>query len=1044
MPTQASQSAAQQSTLAPMQQQQQPQQQQTPSIQQQQQQQAPPQSQQSTHPSLMHSVSQHQNQQQLGLQMSHPHPYAVPQPHAQQTPATQPYKQQAASAQQLGGTQYRAPFPQLSPQMSPRSHQISPHPQMSPRSSVMSPAKPMQTQNVSNPLSPHGHLTAAAGPTQSRQMAQAVHQQVAKPTAAAQASSVSTLQALEQMVMPPTVSAPIMQPASMDSWYPQAPAAAQHSHAANTLTPMTAATNVPQHHQPWQSMARGTSAVNVAAATMPGINHQQAAQQQMGLLSPQMANVSQAMNDMVPNRVAPYVANTKQMNPMLGAMGQSDATANLAQLDHMQHMQSSMSANPLIPNSQPTSMHQSADLNATPISTSSVISASSNLLDPFAGVVEPIAPVIVTSVGNTANSLLDSALSAANQAMDTGLGMSQEQMLSQHSLGMQSNVHSDSLQSDGRSSMLDKSMSMGQTNSLADNSAANVAAQMQLPVPVSQSMSVMHDTDSLKDQNTHQDHNSGPLPRISDAFDTPLISDAIKPMDTNDLSNEPNDSMMHKSEDSRSQEAIPSFDMVKQSLGSDTSMQNDVLGNNGLNDDNAMQQAPTDADNQMTDTTFSTTTSIDNVIGQDTQSMSFDQSSNHSQYSMPAVPQTTVNAPSSGMPPVGPTDPTQTIYGANPYDPMMTNVVPQMPMMQNYPPPLSHHAEKTMIQQQLSELYCIPPTPEIHEKIKRLDDRMKLLQQHETNEQCMGGPQCVLLNPMMTAPMIESPQVSSTTGRGRGRSTSAKPRKPRQKKADKQQQQQQSPGDGNADSGDVMPSIKATTDQLPVSEDCVTQGAGLAADDMLGELNDANDGEDGLQEDGQELDTSTTADGKKPKKPRRKPKDPNRPKERSRKQRDPNEPKKKSRGKKSEPAVDSVDTSDINQSVNETADESTLKDADGTLNSDGVTDFDDIPVSKIPIKSLLEEAAKKDAADNESAQSDIETSTPKRNRRSSGGRSSGRRRRGGGARGSAKKGNRSRARIIVESDGEGEDLGEFNSFHIYSCTNFEKKQQLLF
>lgn len=722
----------------------------------------------------------------------------------------------------------------------------------------------------------------------------------------------------------------------------------------------------------------------------------------------------------MPGRVPPFTSSAaKQMNPMLGAMGQTDTGSGLGQMDHMQHMQTTMAPSPMIPISQPTSMHQSADLNATPISTSSVINASSNLLDPFAGVVEPIAPVIATPVSNS--SRMDPT---ANQPMDTGLSSLSQEMLSQHGHSM----HSDAMQSDTRTSMMEKSMAMPPT-SMVDNLSSN-ATQMQLP-------SVMHDTDSHKDQS--QDHNSGQLPRISEAFDTPLLGDAMKPLDTGDMSNDHHDSIMqHKSEDSRSQEAIPSFDMVKQSLHSDTSNQNDMLGNNGLNDDNAMQQAPNDTDNQMTDTTFaSATTSIDNVIGQDTQSMSFDQSSNHSQYSMPptAVAQTTVAAPigaSGTMVTAVPNDPSQNMYAPSSYDPMMTNVLPQMPMMQNYPPPMSHHAEKSMLQQQLSELYCIPPTPEIHEKIKRLDDRLKLLQQHETNEQCMGGPQCVLLNPMMAAPMIESPQVSSTTGRGRGRSGTAKPRKPRQKKADKQQQ---SPGDGNADSGDVMPSIKAATDQLPVSEDCVTQGAGLAPDDMLGELNDANEGEDGSQEDGNELDTSTTADGKKPKKPRRsgKPKDPNRPKERTRKPRDPNEPKKRSRAKKGEVAGDVVDTSDINQSVNETADESTIRDGDASF-GDGVTDFDDIPVSKIPIKSLLD--AKKDE---ESAQSDIETSTPKRNRRSSGGRSGVRRRRGaGGARGSAKKGNRSRARIIVESDGEGEDLGklEYSRIAPFTCARF--------
>lgn len=49
--------------------------------------------------------------------MTHPHPYAVP----QQSATTQPtYKQPTASNQQIASSQYRAPFPQVSPQMSPR------------------------------------------------------------------------------------------------------------------------------------------------------------------------------------------------------------------------------------------------------------------------------------------------------------------------------------------------------------------------------------------------------------------------------------------------------------------------------------------------------------------------------------------------------------------------------------------------------------------------------------------------------------------------------------------------------------------------------------------------------------------------------------------------------------------------------------------------------------------------------------------------------------------------------------------------------------
>lgn len=738
------------------------------------------------------------------------HPYGVPQQSAPTQPA---YKQAPAVNTQMNTSQYRAPFPQVSPQMSPRSNVMSPHPQMSPRSNVMSPAKPMQSQNasVNNPLSPHAHLASGPSP-QPRQMPK----NVAAPV---QASSVSTLQALEQMVMPPSVApGPVMPSTNME--YPPSSyrASAQHAQLAtvnaNPLSPMQTnkMSTSPQHHQQqWPSMSRSTGGLT-------NLNHQQATQ--MNLMPPQqsqMSNVSQTMNDMsmVPNRISPLNANPKHSNGSMSQMmslNQNDSS-NLSQLDHM-HMQSNMT-NSLMNN--PSTMHSTPDI-STPISTSSVISASSNLLDPFASVVDPIPPVIITPVSNTTS------------------------MIDQPTIPVQTNVMAEMNQQHShiQTNMDTTSLSVPVSNN--DNSNSHMAMQ-----PVSQQLPSMqmHETDE-KDLLGQNQNESQPLPSMAETFETPLMSanDQIKPMETDIQCQD--DSSISKQEDSRSQESIAiNFENSKQSMSSDSMQTDNTIGaaNNGMSEsltnDNALQQAP-EMDKQMNDgiTNMNVGPQIDNAIGQESQSqsqpqsMNFDQSSNPSQYSVPPIP----------------------------YDPMMTNVMP--PVMtgivqqQMYPPPMSHHAEKSMLQQQLSELYCIPSSPEILEKIKRLDDRLKLLQQHEANEQCMGGPQCVLLNPMMTAPlqMIESPQVSSTTGRGRGRSASSKPRKPRQKKSEKQQQ---SPSDGNVDSGDVNSTIKST-EQLPVSEDCVTQGAGLAADDMIGEMTDVNEGEDGSQHDGQELDTSTT------------------------------------------------------------------------------------------------------------------------------------------------------------------------------------------
>ena len=197
---------------------------------------------------------------------------------------------------------------------------------------------------------------------------------------------------------------------------------------------------------------------------------------------------------------------------------------------------------------------------------------------------------------------------------------------------------------------------------------------------------------------------------------------------------------------------------------------------------------------------------------------------------------------------------------------------------------MPHHQERTMLQQQIAEYYSLPQTPESQEKIHRAQERISILQQHETMEQCLGGnPSCVLQNPMFS--MIDSPQVTSTTGRGRGRGNNAKPRKPRQKKSEKQSQAQATEDETN----NVVPS------NLPVSEDSVTAGTGLSdLSQIYSEENDMGD----LSQDGNlagDLDTSTDASGKKIKKPRRPraprpprdPKSPKEPKERKKKEKEP-------------------------------------------------------------------------------------------------------------------------------------------------------------
>lgn len=458
-----------------------------------------------------------------------------------------------------------------------------------------------------------------------------------------------------------------------------------------------------------------------------------------------------------------------------------------------------------------------------------------------------------------------------------------------------------------------------------------------------------------------------------------------------------------------------------------SSAANDAISQNS--NDNAMQQAPAHVAQ-----TLETTTDASQPTTHETTSVD----------PMSAGPFSAI--PPMAQPVVSQSTPLMTPPSM--YDPMMMAQYPPPPPSTAVPPPyatgagipMSHHAERAALQQQLQELYCLPPSNESQEKIMRLQERMNVLQQHETNDQCLGGPQCILQNPMFATgvpPMIESPQVSSTTGRGRSRGGSNKPRKPRQKKGEKNQSQIPA-SEGNADSVDAIASMKSiatttpttptttttSTEQLPVSEDCVTPGAGLAAGDMTSEMTDLNDTEDISLDNLNELDTSTTADGKKPKKPRkpRTPKDPSKLKEpkvpKEKKKRDPSEAKKKrGRLQKEKGSMEDVSISMDGEDMNRTLEETDDGERRGDATNDEVTDFDDIPVSKIPIKSLLAEAASKDDND-ESATSDVEMSTPKRGKRRSAG-SSGKRR---GAGRSSKKKPRHRGRIIPESDGEGDDM----------------------
>lgn len=365
---------------------------------------------------------------------------------------------------------------------------------------------------------------------------------------------------------------------------------------------------------------------------------------------------------------------------------------------------------------------------------------------------------------------------------------------------------------------------------------------------------------------------------------------------------------------------------------------------------------------------------------------------------------------------------------------------------------MTHHQERTMLQQQLQELYVLPTLPESQEKIHRTQERINILQQHETADLCLGGtPSCVLQNPMFS--MIDSPQVTSTTGRGRSRGSSSKPRKPRQKKSEKQSQAQATEDEANT----VVPS------NLPVSEDSVTAGTGLSdMSQIYSEDNELADiSQDNLIGD---LDTSTDASGKKIKKPRKPrapklPKEPKSPKEpKERKKKEANDKSKKKKGKKgsiSDAGENSVshdnnstefskhtsegeenqtlaslmhnqNSTDANSGEADAPEGETAKTEELKVDVDEVTDFDDIPVSKIAIKTLLDEkAALSDEgnAGSEDPYSMNEDESPNKKKKSKSRRSTGTsKNRNRPNRGAGKSNRRSgRAKIVQDSGDEGGD-----------------------
>lgn len=215
-----------------------------------------------------------------------------------------PNSKQSPATQQHGNSpQYRAPFPQLSPQMSPRP-QMSPHPQMSPRPS-MSPAKPPQQsqslQQSSNSQSPHPHIPGISSPSsRSQPTLPTTQSNVKSSTLPSSVGGVSnTLQALEQMVMP--ISNPSQPDYNQSSYRQQALPPMPN----NPLSPLgSRGTMSPQHQQ--QQWPTHLSQLN-------GNNHHGMLVQTQLQMQPHQMQQSQSASSQMMSQLPDLMASTQTL-----------------------------------------------------------------------------------------------------------------------------------------------------------------------------------------------------------------------------------------------------------------------------------------------------------------------------------------------------------------------------------------------------------------------------------------------------------------------------------------------------------------------------------------------------------------------------------------------------------------------------------------------------------------------------------------------------------------------------------------------------------
>lgn len=934
-----------------------------------------------------------------------------------------------------GSPQYRAPFPQLSPQMSSPRPQMSPRPpapQMSPRP-VMSPAKP----NVS----PHPQMqqtNLSPRPATSLTPKSTTASPVPMPTYSQQ----STLQALEQMVMPPSSSNNTEYPTYQSRntlGPPQTP--------QNPLSPAMAMRNAMPEPQQWPPPPPQQQ-----RSLMPSMNGN------MSLLDQSQMPPSQAMppqSQSLPatsNIPVTSIQNNQNVEPSFGNEEIQKEVCKPVSIPEVSTPISQDSLPPVITQSDFNSVRSplSGSMPDKPSSTTNNntdVSTPNSIHD--VPVSHPATPTPSSTTDDNAASNQESSLPANMDSLKSIEDNSNSSNATQQLPSQSQNSTTNFTDFTSVSSMTNFSKSVSQVSIKTSNMDDLMPSNVPLYSQESSSSSVSHDSTSAStiasqavSTTTSQQSQLTTMPPI------PQPSSHNINLQQNQLNQ---------------QNLSPQMTIQMNQIPTSGSMVSNMQNSQNISIPPVLQQNATQPSqaplNQVNIANSQTIPSVvvppvplaNQTVPPVQQNTNLLHPNMHSQTSAIYDQNSSAIMATTGMPMTGPRPMPHNMNMGIPGMPLgMTAPPPIAPshgMIPNqdmsYQPPISHHQERAALQQQLQELYCMPPAPEHQEKITHLQERLNILAQHEANDQCNGGPQCVLQSPLFTSPMIDSPQVSSTTGRGRGKSTQ-RTKKPRQKKGEKDAAAIQLPQQSiTPQMGMMVPS-----QPLPVSEDCVTPGAGLNIPSS--EVTDL--GLDAMSSDLESDKQKKSRNSRKPREPK-KPKEPKPPKEpklpKERKKREPKEPKeqrvkRKYVRKKKHDGDESLLDDSFNKSA-ESGDEQAA-DISQTSQSALIDDFnipepgeilpestkDDEQIqadSQTPAEGILEpgevEIKKDEYTFEEQSNSNEEIEkmvrkTPKRSKPSQPKKVVSSKARSSRSSGSGK--NRKRKGQLTESDGEGEDL----------------------